>query len=110
MVLTAQDVDAAEALRMRLIDWVVPAAALMDMAGTVTHHVLACTPLVIQASSRRCCRAWRMRPPHACQRRRDRGCACLRWQALAQLEGRLMKLLTNSRIAWVRFDLTATRV
>jgi crotonobetainyl-CoA hydratase len=50
LVLTAQRVDAEEALRMRLVNQVVPAAQLMDRARAVAQQILACAPLSLQAS------------------------------------------------------------
>jgi crotonobetainyl-CoA hydratase len=50
MVLTAQRVSAEDALRMRLINQIVPAAELMQRAHGVAQQVLACAPLALQAS------------------------------------------------------------
>lgn len=50
MILTAQRIPAQEALRMRLVNQVVPAAALMDAARAIAERILDCAPLAIQAS------------------------------------------------------------
>lgn len=50
LVLTAQRVSAAEAVRLRLVNEAVPRAALMARAREVAEQVLRCAPLALQAS------------------------------------------------------------
>jgi enoyl-CoA hydratase/carnithine racemase len=50
LVLTAQRVSAAEAVRLRLVNEVVPRAALMARAREIAAQVLRCAPLALQAS------------------------------------------------------------
>jgi crotonobetainyl-CoA hydratase len=50
MVLTAARVSSAEALRMHLINEVVPGAELMKRARAVAAKILECAPLALQAS------------------------------------------------------------
>jgi enoyl-CoA hydratase/carnithine racemase len=50
LVLTAERVDAAEAVRMRLINEAVPRAQLMTRARDVAQMILRCAPLALEAS------------------------------------------------------------
>lgn len=50
LVLTAQRVSAAEAVRLRLVNEAVPRAALMARAREIAEQVLRCAPLALQAS------------------------------------------------------------
>lgn len=50
LVLTAQRVSAAEAVRLRLVNEAVPRAALMARVREVAEQVLRCAPLALQAS------------------------------------------------------------
>lgn len=50
LVLTAQRVSAAEAVRLRLVNEAVPCAALMARARKVAEQLLRCAPLALQAS------------------------------------------------------------
>jgi crotonobetainyl-CoA hydratase len=50
LVLTAQRVSAAEAVRLRLINEAVPRAALMARAREIAAMLLRCAPLALQAS------------------------------------------------------------
>lgn len=50
LVLTAQRVSAAEAVRLRLVNEAVPHAALMARAREVAEQLLRCAPLALQAS------------------------------------------------------------
>lgn len=50
LVLTGRRIDAQEALRLRLVNEVVPRAELMARARALADEVLACAPLSVQAS------------------------------------------------------------
>jgi enoyl-CoA hydratase/carnithine racemase len=50
LVLTAQRVSAAEAVRLRLVNEVVPRSELMSRARAVAAQLLRCAPLALQAS------------------------------------------------------------
>lgn len=50
LVLTAQRVSAAKAVRLRLVNEAVPRAALLARAREVAEQVLRCAPLALQAS------------------------------------------------------------
>jgi crotonobetainyl-CoA hydratase len=50
LVLTAERVDAAEAVRMRLVNEAVPRAQLMARAREVAQMILRCAPLALEAS------------------------------------------------------------
>lgn len=50
MVLTAQRISAAEAVRMRLVNEAVPRGRLLDRAREIAQRLLRCAPLALQAS------------------------------------------------------------
>jgi crotonobetainyl-CoA hydratase len=50
LVLTAERIDAAEAVRMRLVNEAVPRAQLMTRAREVAQMILRCAPLALEAS------------------------------------------------------------
>jgi enoyl-CoA hydratase/carnithine racemase len=50
LVLTAERISAADAVRMRLVNQAVPRVQLMARARAVAHQVLRCAPLALEAS------------------------------------------------------------